>query len=484
MTQEPAHRVTRCGRLSRAFIITQVLTLTAVAQDLEFERYAAKRPDALAPKPGGLTERIEVQSTNDNIDYVVKAYTLQQGNAAEIFQIVLNAVSLEGGTVNRLAAGSSVSLGPTGVQTSYEGVSYLVVTMPHWMIPYVDDLIRVLDVPGIEASAFGTGYAFYRPLHRRPSELAAILGASVASPSAIAVPDDSRNVIYLEDTPSFVGNVVRALEAFDRPPDQVEVHVRIYEIDDGDTHDVGLDWYAWKKSVAGGDLSFVWGAAGGTDLNLESLSSSLSFTPQLATEFLNYLASEGRARIVTDTRLRVSNGESATIDSTTQIPYVIRGYSAGTVTDSNHLDSPPALDAAGVIKEFAEGVRVTLSPVIGDLTMELRIEALVASHVGYTPNQSVPIISTSTMASALDLTAQVPAILGGLTRNTKVRERSGIPGLKSIPGLRYLFSREVQREQLSQVFVVIVPTRVNQAIPSDMMADDMIPVWSSRSETP
>lgn len=438
-------------------------------REVEFPRFAAKNPESLAKKAGGPTERIEVQSTEDHIDYVVKAYTLQHANASEVFGIIQNAVALEGGFVDRLAAGSAVDISPAGdVNTSYEGTSILVVTAPEWMIPFVDQTIAVLDQPGLESSAFGTGYAYYRPKHRRPSELAELLAGSVASGFEVLVPDDSRNTLYLEDTPSYVGGFVEALEAFDRSPDQVEVHVRIYELDDTCARDVGLDWYAWKKSVAGGGLNFVWGKPGDTNLNLESLTGALALSPTVATEFLNYQAERGNAKVITDTRVRVVNGQTAVVDSTTQIPYVIRGWVGGTVGDQPLLDSPPALDGDGIIKEFTEGVSVELTPTIGQDSMEMQISATVASHVGYTPNQSVPIISSSSVSSVLDLSDGTPAVISGLTRTTKVEERVGIAGLKEIPGVRYLFSREVVRNHVGHVLISIVPVKVTcRDVPGD-----------------
>jgi len=426
---------------------------------LEFNRFARKDPATLAQKPGGPTERIEVQSTDDHIDYVVKAYTLQQANAAEIFHLILNAVTLEGGSVDRIAMGSEVAFLENGdVSYRYEGQSILVVTAPQWMLPYIDQTVEVLDQADLESSSFGTGYTFLRPKHRRPSELLDLISASAASGQEVFAADDSRNVLYLEDTPSYVGIIAEALEAFDRPPDQIEAHIRIFEIDETRSRDVGLDWAAFQKSLSGGDLTFLWGQPFDTNLNLQSVTASLSFFPTLATEFLNYQSRKGNARVITDTRIRVINGETATIESVLQIPYVLRGFVNNDVIDTPYRDSPEALDPDRLIKEFVEGVVISLTPVIGTVSMQMGISAVVSSHVGYTPNQSVPIMTESSVESVLDLSSGSPAILGGLTRTTMVDERSGIPWLKDVPGLRYLFSREVRREHKSHIIVTITPT--------------------------
>ncbi len=462
----------RCpGALALALILSlggfaplSVRASDPAADGLRFNRLGSKTADTLAPKAGGPTERIEVQSTDDHIDYVVKTYSLSRANSSEVYQLIVNAVALEGGSVDRIAMGSAPSVAPDGsVSYDYAGPSYLVVTMPEWMIPYVDQTINGLDITDLESSAFGTGTTFVRPKHRRPSELADLIAESVASGVEVFVPDDSRNLLYLEDTPSYLEGIIEALNEFDQPPFQIEAHLRIYEIDDEDARDVGLDWYAWKKSITGGELTISHsndGHPSSYDLDLDSITSELTFSPLLATEFLNYLASKGNAEVITDTRVRVINGETGTIESTLQIPYVLRGFVDNDVADSPLRDSPEALDADRLIREFVEGVVIELTPTIADESIELAIQSTVSSHIGYTPNQGVPMIAHSFVESVLDVGSDKAAVLGGLTRTSMVDERAGIPWLKDVPGVRYLFSREVRRQHKSHIVVSVVPRRV------------------------
>lgn len=471
---------------------TAVLAVTALgrqvaepeSQGLEFPRFAGKSPDTLAPKAGGLTERIEVQSTNDHIDYVVKVYELNSANAAEVYQLVLNAVTLEGGFVDRLSAGSNVEVRRrAGVFYRYSGTSYLVVTAPDWMIPYLDQAIAKLDVEGLEMAAYGNGYFYYRPKHRRPSELVELVAASAASGEELFVPDDSRNVIYFDDAPSFIGSIIEAIEKFDQPSEEIECLIRIYEIDGNSADDVGLDWQAFKSSVDGGDLSFEWGSPNGTDLNIESLTASLSFSPALATQFLNYLAARGHAEVITDTRMRVVNGRTANLESVTQIPYIIRNQIDGFAADGPQTDVPRSVDGDGFIKEFEEGVVIEISPTIGTETIEFDVTATVSSHLGYTPNQSVPIIAHSTVSSALDLEIGKPACMTGLVRTLKVTERSGIPLLKDIPFLGLLFSREVERTKRSHLCVCLTPVRRDHPIGQEFVPQ-MPPAWPEGEAPP
>lgn len=453
------------------------------SRGLEFPRFGDKSPVSLAPKAGGLTERIEVQSTEDHRDYVVKVYELKNASASEVYQLIVNAVTLEGGFVDRIASGADIEIrSKAGVFYRYAGNSYLVVTAPEWMIKWVDEAINKLDVKGLDKAAFGTGYYYYRPKHRRPTELVQLVGDSVSSGVQVFVPDDSRNTIYIEDTPSFIGGIIEALENFDQPAQQVECLVRIYEIDESDSEDVGLDWMAWKKTVTDGGLQFAWGEPGETHLNIQSLTAQLSLSPAVATEFLNYLASHGHAEVVTDTRISVVNGRLATMDSTTQIPYILRNEFAAIPGDQPQMDSPQAMDPDGVIKEFVEGVRLEIQPTIGTSSIEFDVTATVSSHVGYTPLQSVPIIQTSSVTSALDIEIGSAACISGLTRKSTVNERSGIPLLMDIPWVGNLFARDVKRDVTKHLSICIIPKTTPSAI-APRANPALVPAWPEGKDT-
>jgi type II secretory pathway component GspD/PulD (secretin) len=455
---------------------------TPADDGLVFERLSLKDKSALSKDPGGPKERIEVESTNDHIDYVTKTYVLQNANADEVWDFISNAVDKEGGHADRYAPGSNPTVHGDQVDQKFSGESLLVVTVPAWLIPYLDETIKQLDRPGFNVGAFGNASIFIHPKHRRPSEIAAHLAATTASGRQIFHADDSRNVLYLQDVPSFFALAIAAIKEFDAPPDQIDLSVKIYEIDEQNGRDVGLDWLAFKKAASGGGLDIKWSNGGSNSyskLGLDSITGELSFNPNLATEFLNIAADHGRAKILTDTQVTLTNGVKGEVNSTTDIPYVIRGWIGGKVADQPNLDSPTATttDASGniVVKNFIEGVTLGITPTIGSDSVDLTVAATVSSQVGYTPDQNVPIIASSSINSELVVEPGKAALLGGLKRQRSVLERQGLPGLKDIPWVKYLFSHEVSRDRNSQIFVTLLPTKVATNSNAQPPADKALP---------
>lgn len=454
----------------RALVVLTAIALTTStiaqpeADGIRLNRFAAKTPETLAQKPGGPTERIEIQSTTDNIDYVVRAFPLKNANAAEAYQWILSAVTMEGGTVDRYAPGSAIDVkGLDDVDVSYSGESILVVTAPEWMMEGIEQTIETIDIKGFHSFDYGNAAAWYRPKHRKASELADLIAGAAASGVELIVADDSRNILYIEDVPSFYAFDLEGFATYDVPPYQLDTRVRIYELSDDDVKDIGLDWYSWKKSINDGSLNFAWDNSSGLgsyDLDLQGITAELSFSPALATEFLNYLVSNGKATVINDTRMSLVNGTPGLVHAIEQIPFQIKG---GT-SDGNLFETAEA------------GVTVEIDPSIASDTIELTINASVMSHLGYTPTDGFPIISSSVVSSTVIMEPGKPAVVGGLTRTTKVSERSGIPGLKSIPVLKYAFSREFTRTSKSQILITVVPTTMSPGTAPADVPDEALPV--------
>jgi len=317
-----------------------------------------KKSRELAHPAGGPKERIEVESTTDHIDYVTRTYVLKHANADEVWLFVANAIQKEGGFADRYAPGSNPVVNGSNLDQQFTGESLIVVTVPEWMIGYLDETIKQLDRPDFKVGLYGNASLFIHPRHRRPSEIVEHLTAVSASGHQSYHADDSRNVLYIEDVPSYFAYALAALKEYDAPPDQIDLSVRIYEIDDQDGKDVGVDWYAYKKAASGGGFDFKWSNSNNPSSyapHLDGITAELAFNPNLATEFLNFVTDKGKAKVITDTEITLVNGKAGVVNATTAVPYVIRGWIGGKVADQPNIDSPTATTPDNAIKEFTEG---------------------------------------------------------------------------------------------------------------------------------
>lgn len=405
-------------------------------------------------------------------NYIVKTYAIRNTRAIELQSYLLRMLAFEGGICEVMGLGGVDGDGPP--------TQFLIVAMPDFMEPGVDEFVRLADVAGFKfydatGRDNGSGIAgatSYVGKHRTASELVAILnGTEIGNVAGFLFPlfaDDSINTIYMVENPTDIADDIAALEMFDRPPLQVEMHVVVYEMEEGDDIDLGLDWDAWKRQLSGSFEHEHFRDLIADVTTVRNVSRMLSLDAVVLADFLNYLVTTNRVDIDTDAYITMVNSEDvgglggargsstadpATISSMTSIPYSLETDDGGVHT----------------VLTAEEGVSITLLPFIGTESLTLDIETEVSSLVGYTP-EGAPMISSRTSSSVVNLVDGQTIILGGLDKRTQVTTRRGIPYLKDIPYLGYLFGNTVKRDFESKVIIVLTPRIKTSADESERLA--------------
>lgn len=391
-------------------------------------------------------------------NYVVQMFPIRNARAIEIQSYLLRPLAFEGGTAE--------VMGAEGVKDADGNpVQYLFVTAPDFMMPGIAELVAACDRPGFkffDATGLdfgsGPGAVRYVAKHRTASELTRILaGTELGNIGAFLFPpfaDDSTNSIYIVDNPTDIADNLAALAMFDQPPLQLELEVIAYEIEEGNRAKVGLDWDFWKGALVGSvDYEMPGDGDNPFDPNKDVFSSALSLDASSFANFLNYTSQRGSSKVLTSTRITVVNSEDvpgggarstattapAVISATTTIPYF------------NAPSGEESLDTT------FEGIRVEILPFIGTESITLKINAIVNSQVGFSKAKDIPLIATSSVNTVVALKGDAPLILGGLNKQTVVDSRVGIPLLKDIPVIQYLFSKESTGRTRSEVILVLKP---------------------------
>jgi type II secretory pathway component GspD/PulD (secretin) len=121
------------------------------------------------------------------------------------------------------------------------------------------------------------------------------------------------------------------------------------------------------------------------------------------------------------------------------------------------------LDPSLAVGEKSEGMYLALRPTIGRESVTADVRVVVNSLVGRGPGDE-PIVAERLVATRVALRNEAPFALGGLAKETSVEVRRGIPLLKEIPGLRYLFSVNSNSNRVARVYIVITPRFSNQVL--------------------
>lgn len=424
--------------------------------------------DATRPAPG--------LSKNN---YISKSFPIYNCDAIEIQAYLLRMLAYEGGVCEVMSQ-------PDVTDAAGLKVQFLFVAAPEHMIPDIAEMVKMCDRPGFKF-ADGTATTQYVGKNRTASELKAILsGTEIGNVGGFLFPpfaDDSINSIYIVDNPTDMPANLDALAMFDKPPLQLELTVSIYEIEDGNMGKLGLDWDAWKRFASGSfdytsisDVNFF-------EENGDTMSTLLSLDARAVGEFLNYTSQTGTSKVLTSTKLTMVNSEDipgglsggargastgvpAVIESITTIPYTVLQNDIGGTTSSNGLNELLPLGDRGAVVPYGtttvstdafEGVRVTILPFIGVETTTLSITTQVNSLVGYSKGADIPIISSRSLTTVANVKDGSALVLGGLDKTNTTTSTVGIPGLKDLPVLKYIFGKESSNKSTSKVLISVVP---------------------------
>ena len=185
---------------------------------------------------------------------------------------------------------------------------------------------------------------------------------------------------------------------------------------------------------------------------------------------LSALKEDTGVTVVSDPKVVVANGETATIHVGEQRPN-IRALPQGTqtITYSYELDqSRPFIDL---------GVKINVTPTINNETnISVRIVPELTREIGQiepTPGQTFPILSTTRVVTDFSLESGKTVAIGGLTRTGDSERVVKIPVLGDIPIIGTYLFRHTSREK-SQSEVIIFVT-MSMAKPSTLQQTSGIP---------
>ncbi len=402
-----------------------------------------------AGNPEGKDEVLKIfrpENKVESLNYITEIVEMKYANSDEVAAYIDEAVGLEGGVTKSL----EYSDPKQGGKLRY----FLQVVTTDAQMPSVLKAIQTIDLPDM-LEAGGDPDFEVRTRYRKASEVADILGALGVNE---VLADDLTNTVHFEDSES----KLKLLDFYDVPPLQVQFEIQIIEVwgdeVDNNAQKVGIDWDAWKRS-AGGEAQYLGGP--GQSPRLDWL---LTLDAAVLADFLNYTAQSGHAEIKQKIVMNINNDATGIISNTRVIP--VYGYerspaAADLVKDTDRgseveLVADQARFEKVLVGEAEEGIVITIAPVIGMelVTIDLGIDARTLN--GY-DEMDRPLLSQQTFETNITLKNLQILHAATIDKRSEIKTRRGIPGLRDIPFLKYLFSVENTVVETSKVFIIITP---------------------------
>jgi len=290
--------------------------------------------------------------------------------------------------------------------------------------------------------------------------------------------------IIVTDTESKVRDITNLISTIDRITPQVLVEVRIYDITSKDNLDLGVDWYAGRRTnrdafgyplnddiivEKGGSDTYV---GSRTDPSLEAgFMAGTNKTEETTLGYLRFgllndhIDIEGMlraekenidAKLLANPRIMVVDNEEATFDIVTEHPYVERTITAGSTTET--------------VKFKNVGVKLVVTPHVAGKDM-LRLNIAPEFSVLVTRVQvassNVPVVDTRKVNTIALVRDGQAVVLGGLKKKETSMQVNKVPLLGDIPVLGHLFRFEGEATANTELVVFITPHIITEPTLTD-----------------
>ena len=438
------------------------------------------------------TDAVHFIRDNNDPRVITKTYLLKHAHPYAVRSLLRDAI-----TTKRVDASY------TGVETILfeDGTALLFVSAEEYRFKDhengmgIDSLVARLDQPGMLNSS-GQPKFVYFPANVPAATLMPMIekvGMNVKDDEAELIGgkdkvklDPDLNCLFFNTANYSRKNIEEMLHKYDVPLPEIKIKLNVYELYSENDDKLGVDFQAWKNNEGtdffsvGGRFRDNWAATyGGTMARPQGSerTSFYNFNPKWNTRYLDFLTSKGKAKIAYSGEVTVRQNTTSTLSRTTQIFYTDTTVPPDDTQETidNWFTRPldNALQALGrespgndirIGKDNQQNVTrapqsfgFIMTVKAGSIAPEaaiLQISLDNSSLIGYQSSGAPRIQKGNTIRNSVMIsTKRNEFVIGGLEKREVVRGSTGVPYLKDIPGLGYLFQVESESTRKSQLVV-------------------------------
>jgi len=288
-------------------------------------------------------------------------------------------------------------------------------------------------------------------------------GSSTLMGEMTITPDEIRNALIIESTPSDYKIIQGILKKLDIMPRQVLIQATIAEVTLDSSTEFGVEYALGQGAGALGAGFMATVGSGG-------LKYSIGVTNKWYAE-LNALATKGRLNVISSPHVLASDNQEAKIDVSREIPLASGSTTVNTGTTLSET----------TIEYRDTGVILSVTPHINErglVTMDISQEVsnyegdmAVGRQVG-DAKSVYPVFSKRVVKTTLTVGHGQTIAIGGLIRDREKETTSGLPCLIDVPVIKYLTGSWEKVTEKIELIVLITPRVVDDMDDVEAMTNE------------
>ncbi|HLU49675.1 MAG TPA: secretin N-terminal domain-containing protein, partial [Planctomycetota bacterium] len=329
---------------------------------------------------------------------------------------------------------------------------------------------RVYRLKNAQAAEIQTALASF--LEQRRQRLAETLGSEALGAAqrqledtVAIVAETASNSLLLSASPRTFDEIAELIEDLDQPQPQVLIQALLAEVTLDDALDLGTEWNLASELDG---TPYETGTDFGVPLDLTAAGGFFATVTGGEVSFLiRALEADGRLEVLSRPQILAADNMRAEINIGQRVPQV----TGSVTTELGNINNTIEYREVGVI------LRVT--PRIGPdgfVTMEVEpeISSLSQSSVDFGTGVSAPVFNERRAVTTVSVQNGHTIVIGGLISTTDDVREEGIPILKDIPLLGYLFKSRKLTKVRTELLIILTPHVITGVEHADWITDETV----------
>jgi type IV pilus assembly protein PilQ len=260
---------------------------------------------------------------------------------------------------------------------------------------------------------------------------------------------DATNQLVIRSTRSMLEKALDLVQRLDKPTPQVLIEARIIEATKSFSRDIGSQFSIgpgtgnkFSSSTLGGD----WDLALGSNFPAQTTTSGVSFdfsrlvgSPLAINAAIDASETEGETNTISAPKILTLDNKAATIKQGVSYPIVVLDEAGNTATEFKDI-----LLELEVTPHVTKDDRVSMEIMITKNDLGERI----GTDYSFTVNEAT---------TELLVNDGETVVIGGISKTTDTNSETGLPGLRKIPILGWLFGMSSKSNNKNELMIFITP---------------------------
>jgi general secretion pathway protein D len=283
----------------------------------------------------------------------------------------------------------------------------------------------------------------------------------------------SQNAIVIRGTPDELLLAQQLINDLDKARSEVVVDIAVLEVSKNWERTLGISWPSSvgialqppnsSTSTSSTTTTTTGSTNSGTSPSLYDLShlKATDFAVTIGGATANLLLTDSNTKILQNPRLRATDAQKATMKIGERVPYATGSFGGGGLGGVG--TGGVGGIGIGVQTQFQYqdiGVNIEMTPTVHydhDVTLKIKIEVTSLNGNVTISGVTEPIVAQKLVDQVIRLREGEASILGGIQDKQEMVSWNGIPGLSSIPILKYLFGSKDHTISNDELVFLVVP---------------------------